>query len=85
MSSRSPQGGPAVKITKEVETEFKEALKAGGFSDFVIHAPYIINFGSGKPQTFHGSISIVRGNIIYKFQTLVVEDFVCSASFYHHN
>jgi deoxyribonuclease-4 len=63
MFSRSPQGGPAVKITKEVETEFKEALKAGGFSDFVIHAPYVINFGSGKPQTFHGSISIVRGEL----------------------
>ncbi len=31
--------------------------------DFVVHCPYYINFGSGKPQTYHSSIAIVRGEL----------------------
>lgn len=63
MFSRSPQGGAVAKITDEMEQQFKSSMKEYGFSSFVIHAPYIINFGSIKPSTFHGSISIVRGEL----------------------
>ena len=28
-------------------------------AEFVVHAPYIVNFGSAKPSTYHGSVSIV--------------------------
>jgi deoxyribonuclease-4 len=38
-------------------------------AEFVVHAPYIVNFGSAKKPTYHGSISIVsdelkRANLI---------------------
>jgi deoxyribonuclease-4 len=61
--SRSPHGGPVAEITPEIQKQFREAMDQYGLSDFVIHAPYIINFGSSRPQTFHGSISIIRGEL----------------------
>lgn len=61
--SRSPQGGSVPPITDEVVGKFTEAMQETGIADFVIHAPYIINFGSSTPRTFHGSISIVRGEL----------------------
>lgn len=61
--SRSPQGGPVKPIDDETAEKFKAEMKSRGFDEFVIHAPYILNFGSGKPSTYHGSISIVRGEL----------------------
>lgn len=61
--TRSPQGGPVPALTDEAVGLFKAGMQQYGFTDFVIHAPYIINFGSGKPQTFHGSISIIRAEL----------------------
>ncbi len=61
--SRSPQGGAAAPITKEIEQEFKQEMEKYGFTQFVIHAPYILNFGSAKKQTFHGSINLVRTDL----------------------
>ncbi len=61
--SRSPHGGAAAPITEEVAQKFKEEMKLNGFDTFVIHAPYILNFGSGKKSTFHGSINIVRTDL----------------------
>lgn len=61
--SRSPQGGSAPAITKEIEEEFKQEMEKYGFTQFVIHAPYILNFGSAKKQTFHGSINLVRTDL----------------------
>ena len=61
--TRSPQGGPAPELTHEVVEKFKEGMAKFKFADFVVHCPYYINFGSGKPQTFHSSISIVRGEL----------------------
>jgi deoxyribonuclease IV len=58
--SRSPHGGPVAEITPETQEQFKAEMEKYGFDQFVIHAPYIINFGSAKPQTYHGSISIIR-------------------------
>jgi deoxyribonuclease IV len=60
MFTRSPQGGPVPKLTDEAVALFKTGMQEHGFTDFVIHAPYIINFGSAKPSTLHGSINIIR-------------------------
>lgn len=61
--SRSPQGGAAPAITKEIEQQFVAEMKAAGLETFVIHAPYILNFGSAKKSTFHGSINLVRTDL----------------------
>ncbi len=61
--TRSPHGGPAAPITKETQEKFAAAMKEYGYSDFVIHAPYIINFGSPNPRTYHGSINIIRTDL----------------------
>lgn len=61
--SRSPQGGVAPEITKDIEKQFAAALTEAGITTFVIHAPYILNFGSGKKQTFHGSVNLVRTDL----------------------
>lgn len=71
--SRSPQGGPAPKLTKEVLESFKEEMgkynlspslsSKGEGACFVIHAPYYINFGSPKPATYKSSIAIVRDEL----------------------
>lgn len=61
--SRSPQGGAAAAITPELQENFKSEMKASGFDTFVIHAPYILNFGSAKKSTFHGSINLVRTDL----------------------
>lgn len=61
--SRSPQGGAAAPITPELAAEFKAEMKKFNLDTFVIHAPYILNFGSAKPSTFHGSINLVRTDL----------------------
>lgn len=61
--SRSPQGGTAPAITKDIQRQFAFALKESGISTFVIHAPYILNFGSVKKSTFHGSVNLVRTDL----------------------
>jgi deoxyribonuclease-4 len=61
--SRPPQGGPAPKLTPEIVTKFGEEMKQYGYDEFVIHAPYFINFGSEDPRIYHGSITIVRGEL----------------------
>lgn len=61
--SRSPRGGVAPKITKEIQKQFKEEMEKYGFSEFVIHGPYIINFGSGNPKTYNGSIHLIREDL----------------------
>lgn len=58
--TRSPQGGPAPKLTPEVVRQFKEENKKYGFTDYVIHTPYYINFASMNPRIRYGSIKVVR-------------------------
>jgi deoxyribonuclease-4 len=59
MFTRSPQGGKAAPITLEVVKKFKQAMADNEFSDFVVHAPYFVNFGSIEPRIYHGSISVI--------------------------
>jgi len=61
--SRSPQGGPAPKLTDEVLAQFKANMRSKKFDRFVIHTPYYINFASTTPRIRYGSISIVRDEL----------------------
>src|SRR5947209_2569632 len=58
--TRSPQGGPAPKLDEETVEKFKAEMKKYKFDQFVVHCPYYINFGSLKPQTYHGSSAVIR-------------------------
>ncbi len=58
--SRSPHGGPVKPIDKETVEKFKAAMEVGGFSIFVIHAPYFINLGSSNPRIYNGSVAVIR-------------------------
>jgi deoxyribonuclease IV len=60
MFSRSPQGGPAPKITDEMIEAFHANVKAGALKEWAIHAPYYINFASEKEATQKSSIRIIR-------------------------
>ncbi|HVY67894.1 MAG TPA: deoxyribonuclease IV, partial [Patescibacteria group bacterium] len=57
------QGGPAPELSGEVVEKFRAEMEKYQFADFVVHCPYYINFGSSRPQTYHGSIAIVRGEL----------------------
>lgn len=61
--SRSPQGGPAPKLTSEVVAKFKAEMQRLKLTDFVIHAPYYINYASTTPRIRYGSISIIRDEL----------------------
>jgi deoxyribonuclease-4 len=59
MFTRSPQGGKAAAITLESVEKFKQSMADSELSDFVVHAPYFVNFGSIEPRIYHGSISVI--------------------------
>lgn len=58
--TRSPQGGAAPSLSKEVCSSFKTAMKKEGMQSFVIHAPYYINLASPQPRIRHASRRIIR-------------------------
>lgn len=58
--TRSPRGGAAAELTKEIVDQFRLEMQKYELSTFVVHCPYYINFGSGKSNIYHGSISVVR-------------------------
>ncbi len=58
--SRSPQGGPAPKLTPEMVTAFKENCATHDIKEWVIHAPYYINFANAEERIRNNSIRIVR-------------------------
>ena len=60
MFTRSPQGGLAPKIDKEVIKKFKEEMEKWSQENCYIHAPYYINFASAKEATRKASIRIIR-------------------------
>lgn len=60
MFSRSPQGGPAPVLTRQVAERFLRSMKEHHQARAYIHAPYFVNFSSSVPRIAHGSVSIVR-------------------------
>lgn len=61
--SRSPRGGKALPVTAELVKKFQAAMQQNKISDFVIHTPYYINFGSTKNNIYYGSIAVVRDEL----------------------
>lgn len=60
MFTRSPQGGPAPKLTPEIIEQFKLEMKANDQKDCHIHAPYYINFASASKSVRDASAKIVK-------------------------
>ena len=60
MFSRSPQGGPAPKLTTEIIDTFRKSCADHKMTEWVIHSPYYINFASGEERTRANSIRIIR-------------------------
>ncbi|PIS41453.1 MAG: endonuclease [Candidatus Kerfeldbacteria bacterium CG08_land_8_20_14_0_20_42_7] len=58
--SRSPQGGPAPVLTKEIISRFQTGLKKADLVDPIIHTPYFINLCSTNERIKKGSIKIIR-------------------------
>ena len=60
MFSRSPQGGPAPKLTSDIIKNFKEEMEKWGQENCYIHAPYYINFASSDKAIRSASARVVR-------------------------
>ena len=58
--TRSPQGGPAPELTKELIAEFKSEMKKWNQENCYIHTPYYINFASVKENVRKASVRVVR-------------------------
>jgi deoxyribonuclease-4 len=59
MFTRSPQGGKTAAITEQTAEKFKAAMSKAELEDFVVHAPYFVNYGSTAPNIYYGSISVI--------------------------
>lgn len=61
--TRSPQGGKAPELTKEIIEEFKLKSINHKLQATFIHTPYYINFASSNNRIRYGSVSIVRDEL----------------------
>lgn len=60
MFTRSPQGGPAPKITEEMIATFRARCSKYKLKEWVVHTPYYLNFASAKPAIRGSSARNVR-------------------------
>ncbi len=58
--TRSPQGGPAPKLTDEVLELFKSRMQECDIKTFYIHAPYYINLASLNEKIRQSSIRVIK-------------------------
>jgi deoxyribonuclease IV len=61
--SRSPQGGPAPKLTPDVVKSFKNNCRKFGLKAHYIHTPYYINFASTNNRIRYGTINVIRDEL----------------------
>jgi deoxyribonuclease-4 len=61
--TRSPQGGKAPELTKEILESFSAQIKEYKLGAVVVHTPYYINFASVNNRIRYGSISVVRDEL----------------------
>ena len=61
--TRSPQGGKAPELTKEVIKNFKLKANSYKLKATYIHTPYYINFASANNRIRYGSVSVVRDEL----------------------
>lgn len=60
MFTRSPQGGPAPKLTPEIVADFLARCSAHKISEWVVHAPYYINLASEKEMLRKSSVRVLH-------------------------
>jgi len=63
MFTRSPQGGPAPKITDEIVARFHANVRANGRhvpKEWVVHTPYYINLANAEARIRQNSVRIIR-------------------------
>lgn len=60
MFTRSPQGGPAPKLTDEIVADFFAHCKEHNFTEWAVHAPYYINLASEKEFLQKSSVRVLR-------------------------
>ncbi len=60
MFTRSPRGGKAPRLTKDVIKQFNEACQKNSISNYYIHTPYYINLASSNNRIRYGSIQVIR-------------------------
>lgn len=61
--TRSPQGGKAPELTKEIIEKYKILNTKYQMLNTYIHTPYYINFASGNNRIRYGSVSVVRDEL----------------------
>ena len=61
--TRSPQGGAAPKLTKEILTKFSQKMKEYNMARVYIHAPYYLNLASGKKMIRSSTARVVREDL----------------------
>lgn len=60
MFSRSPQSFQCPPLTPEAVQQFLDTVKQCGFTQYYIHAPYLVNLASANNRLRHGSITMLR-------------------------
>lgn len=60
MFSRSPRGGKAPDLTRELVSEFKKQCRHFGYERYYIHTPYYINLASADGRIRNSSIAVIR-------------------------
>ncbi len=60
MFTRSPRGGWVAPLDEKIAKEFKDNCQKSNQKEWVIHAPYFINFASANPRIKHTSITVTR-------------------------
>ena len=63
MFSRSPRGGPAPDLNKEVVTAFNDNCKQKKITNYYIHTPYYINLASAKDKISKASVRVIRDEL----------------------
>lgn len=58
--TRSPQGGPMPKLTKETIEQFKIQVSRFKIQEIYVHTPYFINLASTNNRIRYGSISAIK-------------------------
>jgi deoxyribonuclease IV len=61
--TRSPQGGAAPILTKEILTKFSQNMKEFNMARVYVHAPYYLNLASGRKTVRSSTARIVREDL----------------------
>ncbi len=58
--TRPPRGGPAPGLSPEILEAFRSENARLGLDEWVVHAPYIVNFASPVERIAHATVALVR-------------------------